>query len=51
VEDILNIFTGVPSPKKQVGGVDWPTFGQSQINPQWKLGVFYFFILRVLFFK
>ena len=22
VEDILNIFTGVPSPKKQVGGVD-----------------------------
>jgi len=22
VEDILNIFTGAPSPKKQVGGVD-----------------------------
>jgi hypothetical protein len=44
VEDILNIFTGVPSPKKKGGGADWPRIRLILIKPSAKVGGFLFFL-------
>jgi hypothetical protein len=51
VEGILNIFTGVPSPKKQDGGVDWPLIWSIPIKGQIRLTFFTFKVFIMIWVK
>jgi hypothetical protein len=51
VEDILNIFTGVPSPKKEGGGADWPRIRSIPIKGQIRLTFFTFKVFILIWVK